>query len=339
MQFTDAELIHQTLNGNPEAFGLLVRRYQTATYGFAFHLIGNFADAEDVTQEAFITAYEKLPQLAAPDKFATWLRRITANLCKMRLRGKKEFLSIEEMDEETMRNWMDSSKPVPTPAEECIRKETTNAVMDAINSLPEKERLVVTLYYLDDLTCREISSFLSVPQGTIKSWLHRARKQLKEELITMVQDMVKKLQLEEVSKLTSGILCASKGDIYLCNPNLKQKMNLTKGQIPDPWEVLASPDKKTVAIRSNCSERLFMIDMDSLELRQTQPCLEYSANLSWSPDSSKVAHGNIKGIIGVENPKVMVRQVVVVDRKTMNAEVVAENIHRVKSDIPRDSLM
>jgi len=195
MQFTDAELIHQTLNGNPEAFGLLVRRYQTATYGFAFHLIGNFADAEDVTQEAFITAYEKLPQLAAPDKFATWLRRITANLCKMRLRGKKEFLSIEEMDEETMRNWMDSSKPVPTPAEECIRKETTNAVMDAINSLPEKERLVVTLYYLDDLTCREISSFLSVPQGTIKSWLHRARKQLKEELIPMVQDAFKENQL------------------------------------------------------------------------------------------------------------------------------------------------
>ena len=200
MNFTDAELIHQTLNGNPEAFGRLVQRYQTAVYGFAFHLIGNFADAEDITQEAFIIAYEKLPQLIEPDKFATWLRRITANLCKMRLRGKKEFLSIEELDEEEMRG-MYRLKSVTTPVEECVRKETTEIVMNAINSLPDKERLVVTLYYLDDLTCREIGDFLSVPQGTIKSWLHRARRQLKEKLIKVVQNtFIPKTENEEIRK-------------------------------------------------------------------------------------------------------------------------------------------
>jgi len=325
--YSDEQLVMEALDGSHLAFGQLVKQYQYRVLRTIASIIGDEQAAQDLGQETFLSAWRNLAKLKEREKFGRWLNRIAINLSKDWLRDQRKHqentVSLEE------------NVVLPTQELRYQSDKLRQEVWDAIDELAEARREVVILHYISGYSYEEISEMLSIPTSTIVGRLQKARNQLRKEFL----DMVEKLQLEMVSKLTSGILCTSKGDVYLCDPNLKQIMNLTKGRIPDPWEVLASPDKKTVAIRSNCRWRLYMIDMDSLELRETQDCLEYSAGLSWSPDSSGVAHGNINGIIGVENPKVMVRQVVVVDRKTMNAEVVVENIHRVESDIPRDGLM
>ncbi len=86
MALDDSTLVQQSLNGNTDAFGALVKKYQSAAYGLAFHIVKNFADAQDLAQESFIEAYKNLEKLRDKSKFASWLKGITANVCKMWLR-------------------------------------------------------------------------------------------------------------------------------------------------------------------------------------------------------------------------------------------------------------
>ena len=86
MNQTDAQLVKEVLQGNTASFGILVRKYQGAVYGLAYHLVKDFTDAEDIAQEAFLQAYLNLSQLRDLSKFAGWLKRITFNICKMWLR-------------------------------------------------------------------------------------------------------------------------------------------------------------------------------------------------------------------------------------------------------------
>jgi RNA polymerase sigma-70 factor (ECF subfamily) len=81
MRHNDAELVCQTLAGNQDAFGELVGRYQGLVCGLAYHLVGNFQDAEDIAQNAFLSAYVNLKQLKEPEKFGTWLRAVYAVNC------------------------------------------------------------------------------------------------------------------------------------------------------------------------------------------------------------------------------------------------------------------
>jgi RNA polymerase sigma factor (sigma-70 family) len=342
-------LVLAAKQGDLDAFETIVIRFQDMAYGLAYARLGDYHLARDAAQMTFISAWTQLGSLKSEESFPGWFRRIVITQCNRLTRRKH--VRETTLDEA---HSVCSSEPDPQMVAES--KELRGIVSQAISALPEHQRIVVILFHIRDFSTKEVASFLGLPLTTVKKRLYDARKRLKREVLIMTKDELseqrpsrnkdfakKVVEILEVPKLTSGILCTSKGDIYLCDPNLKQKMNLTKGRIPAPWDVLASPDKKTVAIVSNCSDRLYMIDMDSLELRESQPCLEYNANLSWSPDSSRVAHGNINGIIDLEKnypqrhrtapPNVMVRQVIVIDRKTMNAEVIAENTH------PRGGLM
>ena len=87
---TDEILVRKTLSGDKDAFSKLVEKYSSAVYGQAYHLVGNFADAQDLAQEAFITAYLKIHQLKDYTRFAHWLRTITVNTCKMWLRKRRK---------------------------------------------------------------------------------------------------------------------------------------------------------------------------------------------------------------------------------------------------------
>lgn len=99
---TDVELIQQTLNGNTDAFGALIQRYQDAVYATALHCIGNFADAQDVAQEAFIEAYKSLPSLQEAAKFPSWLHTITRRQCGRWLRTRRETVPIDELEDAQM---------------------------------------------------------------------------------------------------------------------------------------------------------------------------------------------------------------------------------------------
>jgi len=156
-------------------------------------LVGNFTDAQDLAQEAFVQAYLSLHQLREPDKFASWLYSVTANICKMWLRQRKaEGVALDKVAHETKFPSLS-----PSPHETVEKEEQRFAVQRAIASLSEKNRLAVTLHYIDGLSYQEISDFLSIPVSTIKSRLHRARLQLKEELIAMVEEAFEQYKLPD----------------------------------------------------------------------------------------------------------------------------------------------
>ena len=96
----EATLVRRAVGGDQEAYGALVERYKDLVYGLALSYVGDFWTAQDLTQEALIRGWEKLPELVDPAKFGPWLRMVAVNLCRMWLRGRKtKTIPIEEMDE------------------------------------------------------------------------------------------------------------------------------------------------------------------------------------------------------------------------------------------------
>jgi len=200
MMEEDLKWVSRVRDGDRDAFGKLVRKYQAQVYGLAVHMVGNFADAEDLTQEAFVQAYRNLDRFRAPNNFPGWLRTIAVNLCRMHLRRRREVVSDPWWAPDaggagdTVLDVVDDR---PTPEEAYEQQELSDRVMDAVRSLSERNRLVVTLYYIDGLSCRDIGDFLEVPASTVKVRLHRARKQLKEEMISMVAEDLRHHSLPE----------------------------------------------------------------------------------------------------------------------------------------------
>jgi len=189
MKTTDEDLVRATLNGDKTAFGTLVKKYQSAVYGLTYSLVGNFSDAEDVTQEAFTRAYLDIHQLREHAKFAKWLRQVARNVCRMWMRRqKRNLISLEHCMETGENGVLDIRDSHNDPAEIVERRERQRIVSEAISSLPEQDRAAITLFYMDGLTYLEISEFLGVSVSSIKSRLHRAKKRLKGELLNMVQE-------------------------------------------------------------------------------------------------------------------------------------------------------
>ncbi|MBM3238196.1 sigma-70 family RNA polymerase sigma factor [Candidatus Poribacteria bacterium] len=194
MPQSDVEFVQEALAGDLDAFGQLVNKYQGAVYGLAFHLVGNFADAQDLAQEAFIKAFQNLSQLKDYTKFAHWLKQITANTCHRWLRQRQREISrigfLHEIDEQS------EGVHIATPDEIVESKERIQMVRQAMNTLPKNNRIVLTLFYMDGLSYGDISEFLGLPVSTIKSRLHHARKKLKEEMIAMVGETFKQVKPE-----------------------------------------------------------------------------------------------------------------------------------------------
>lgn len=186
----DIDLVEKAIQGEREAFEGLVRKYQDAVYGLAFHITGNFTEAQDVAQQAFVTAYMKLPQLKEPGKFIHWLKRITANECVAWHRQRQRMQQFQG-------NMENFNATVSTPDQELEEKELEIAVQKAMESLSKKNRLAISLYYIDGLTQREVGSFLGIPTSTVGNRISRARKQLKEEMINMVEDVFDSNKLPE----------------------------------------------------------------------------------------------------------------------------------------------
>ncbi len=199
MNTSDTDLIRRTLNGDSDAFGRLVDRYKEAVYGAAYARTGNFQDAQDIAQEAFILAYRRLASLHAPCRFASWLYTIVCNLCRDHFRTRRKMLPLRE----------GASPTLSDPADEHDRRTLHRHIQRAIAALSEIHRETVTLYYIDGYTCDEVGRFLDVPSGTVKRRLSDARKQLKKEMTDMVRDMF------DAHKLPSSFRKIVIGGVYL----------------------------------------------------------------------------------------------------------------------------
>ena len=195
MDKDDVQLIHNALSGDDEAFGTLVQRYQKSVHALAWRKIGDFHYAEEITQDTFLQAYEKLSTLKNRNQFAGWLYVITNNLCTDWLRRKKpamqtlEDASVTAIDKLTYERYVLEQREIEATER---RREIVKQLLD---KLPESERTVVTLYYLGEMTTKEIGKFLGVSVHTITSRLRRARERLQTSDERLINETLGGLQL------------------------------------------------------------------------------------------------------------------------------------------------
>ena len=181
MKNDDAQLIQRVLDGDDTAFSALVSKYQRSVHALAWRKIGDFHIAEDITQEAFLKAYQRLSTLKEPQSFASWLYVITANQCKAWLRKKRTWMqSLEDTSSAELEKTTYSGHII-AENEQMTEETQREVVKELLAKLQESDRTVITLYYLAGMTYEEISNFLGVSVGAIKSRLHRARQRLKKE--------------------------------------------------------------------------------------------------------------------------------------------------------------
>jgi RNA polymerase sigma-70 factor (ECF subfamily) len=180
----DAQLIDEALQGDSAAFGRLVTKYQDRLYNTLVHVVGSADEAYDAVQDAFVQAFIKLESFHRNSAFYTWLYRIAFNLAISRRRRRKPTSSIEQARELT------GSEPLSrddAPTDRLDRQERAVQVQEALAALSEEFRSVLVLREIDGCCYETIAEILDLPVGTVRSRLHRARLELREQLREVLQ--------------------------------------------------------------------------------------------------------------------------------------------------------
>jgi len=177
MHHTDEELVFQSLDGDPDAYAVLVRRYQAAVYATAFYYAGRYNGAEDVVQEAFWEAYRSLRKLKEPERFGAWLKgittRVAANWLRRNISRQRNITPLPHRRTLTMEE-----------ARQGVEKDDYQRVHRAIDALPERYRLPVVLRYMQELSYDEISQFTGDSREEIRGMLSRANALLRDILVS-----------------------------------------------------------------------------------------------------------------------------------------------------------
>jgi len=177
---SERELIDRTRGGKRDAYGELVRRYQTIVYNVAYRLVGERQAALDLAQETFVHAYQALKSFDATRPFAPWIRRIATNLSLNWLeRNRVITVSLERADDATEVPLPDHSTE---PERVYLQTEQHALVLQAILRLGPRQRAVIELRHFQDLSYEEIAAVLGLPLSDVKSDLFRARQQLRRFL-------------------------------------------------------------------------------------------------------------------------------------------------------------
>jgi len=174
-------LVEKILAGNLEEFEKLIKEYQRLVSHIVFRMIPKQADQEDICQDVFIQIYQNLGHFKFESKLSTWIARIAYNRCINYLEKKKtplfDDLSPEKESIETQ------SEDSMTPDTFTEHRDRASRLQLEIDRLPIQYRTILTLYHLDEMKYNEITEITGLPEGTVKNYLFRARKQLKERLL------------------------------------------------------------------------------------------------------------------------------------------------------------
>jgi len=173
----ESQLVVEARKGDRTAFAELVRRHRTAVYAVAYAFLRDHNEAEDVTQETFLTAYEKIASLNQPCKFGAWLCAISARKSRRRRAQKKR--GEESSQEITEGQTMNSEYDVWESLEAGEMRQAVNGLIAELSRLHCE---AIELYYFQGYTVAEIAKFLDVPVGTVKRRLHDAREKLRSML-------------------------------------------------------------------------------------------------------------------------------------------------------------
>lgn len=181
----DATLIARVIAGNAHACRFLVDKYRNLVWHMVLRMLNQREDAEDICQEVFFRVFRDAAKFRGDAKLSTWIGSITYNICVdyLRKRGKEIMVTMESLDPLAHRR---DDQPA---TDRFDRQELKNLVHRIIGSLPLHYRTVVTLYHLEGFSYREIEETTGMPEGTVKSYLNRARGMIREKMVQLVPDI------------------------------------------------------------------------------------------------------------------------------------------------------
>ncbi|OPY93442.1 MAG: ECF RNA polymerase sigma-E factor [Syntrophaceae bacterium PtaU1.Bin231] len=191
----DGELVSACRQGDVNAFGVLVAKYQKRAFNIAYRMIGDYEEASDTVQDAFLSAYRSIKKFRGEAKFSTWLYGICINHAKNRLKQARSRSRHEgpSMDDPVQTDdglfVPDPAGDDPPPDEQVERRELQAMVQGCINGLEAEYREVLILRDIQGFSYEEISVILNIPDGTVKSRLFRARDTLKNSLKAVIGDL------------------------------------------------------------------------------------------------------------------------------------------------------
>lgn len=179
LQSDERELIRRCQLGDREAFGALYDRYERPVYRYAYHILGDPDEADDVKQDAFVKAFRTLPGFRGECSLLTWLLKITGNLCrdKIKSRSRRSETGLVPELEATL---FDRGSYGADPAIETERKETVSTVHRVLSGLPQAQRELIALRDLQGLSYQEIAHILNCSVASVKLRLFRARRGFKD---------------------------------------------------------------------------------------------------------------------------------------------------------------
>ena len=175
VEAADAALADAARTGSSEAFAVLVDRYRAPVERLAYRLTRDADEAKDIAQDAFLRAFRRIEEFQPDRPFARWLfviaRNASFDALRRRRRAAASALAVSE-----------DAPSLPGPEELALRNSEVERVHAALDLLPERYRKVLELHYLSDLRYREIADHLEIPLGTVKTYISRAKRRLREEL-------------------------------------------------------------------------------------------------------------------------------------------------------------
>jgi RNA polymerase sigma factor (sigma-70 family) len=185
----DRKLIERILKGDRKAFQSLIESYQRLVSHVVFRMITGDEDRKEICQDVFMKVYEHLPSFQFNAKLSTWIAKIAYNTALNALQKKKTVLYFDGQALDNDSNPEDALTDEQSESPDAIlsRQEVSGFLLAAIESLPVQYRTILTLYHLDEMSYAEIEAITNLPEGTVKNYLFRARKLLKERLLETYQ--------------------------------------------------------------------------------------------------------------------------------------------------------
>jgi RNA polymerase sigma-70 factor (ECF subfamily) len=176
----DVALVSASQVGDQDAFALLVQRHQRFVFNLVFRMLGQYEEADEVTQETFLAAWQGLSGFRGNARFSTWLYRIAYNCALKQLEQRKRDQALQlAIQVEQADQWINNDERIGADIEAHDRQ---TIVREHLSNLPAKYRIVLVLRHLQEMTYEEMAEILTMPIGTIKTHLFRARNLLKERL-------------------------------------------------------------------------------------------------------------------------------------------------------------
>lgn len=184
---TDRELINKIIDGNHHAFRVLVEEYHRLVNHIVYRMLADPIDREELAQEIFIKIYQNLAGYQFKSKLSTWIGKIAYNSCLNYLQKKRVPLYEDQINRNkfhTVHKNISDAKDETASPDQLLEKQQIKALLrEEISRLSVQQRTILTLFHFDEMSYKEIGEIMNLPEGTIKSYLFRARKRLKERLL------------------------------------------------------------------------------------------------------------------------------------------------------------